>query len=104
MMQVPVQAVPNQTLQVQLSGQSCTLNITQTNFGLFIDVLVNNAQIVGGALCQNLNRIVRSVYLGFEGDFGWYDTQGETDPLYSGLGARYQLIYLAPGDLLPGEG
>ena len=104
MMQVPVQAVPNQTLQVQLAGQACTLNIYETTFGLFMDVLVNSTQIVGGVLCENLNRIVRSLYLGFEGDFGWYDTQGTTDPIYSGLGSRYQLIYLEPGDLLPGEG
>jgi hypothetical protein len=100
MLLIPLQAVPNQTLQVQLGGQNCTLNVYQFLYGLFIDVLVNNQVICTGIICQNLNRIVRYAYLGFVGDFTFFDTQGETDPIYTGLGSRYQLFYLSPSDAL----
>ena len=104
MLLVPTQALPSQTLQVQLANQSCTLDIYQTAFGLFFDLYVGTTLIIGGVICQNLNRIVRSVYLGFIGDFVFYDTQGATDPSYTGLGTQYQLYYLEASALAPGQG
>lgn len=99
MLIVPVQPVANQTFQVQLGGQACTLNIRQLAYGLFMDVIVNSAAIISGVVCENLNRIVRNSYLGFTGDFVFLDTQGETDPVYTGLGSQYLLVYLEEGDL-----
>lgn len=101
MQQVPLQALPNQTVNVQLNGQSCTLNVYQKSTGLFMDVLVNDVLIIGGVICQNLNRIVRSRYLGFIGDFAFIDTQGTLDPYYQGIGTRYFLLYLLPTELAP---
>ena len=51
-----------------------------------------------------MNRIVRDLYLGFVGDFIWFDTQGSSDPIYMGLGSRFILVYLAPADLPAGQG
>jgi hypothetical protein len=104
MQTVPVQAVPNQTLQAQLGGQACTVNVYQLDYGLFMDVLVNGAPVVLGTVCENLNRIVRSLYLGFAGDFMWVDTQGSSDPVFTGLGSRFELVYLEVADLPPGVG
>jgi hypothetical protein len=104
MLVVPCQAVPNQTMQVLLTGQPCTLNVYQYLFGLFMDVYVGTTPVITGVLCLNLNRIVRDLYLGFQGDFAWWDTQGTSDPLYWGIGSRWQLLYLQPSDLAPGEG
>lgn len=101
---VPVQPIPNQTLQVQLNGQATTLNIYQINFGLFVDVLVGATTIISGVIAQNLNRIVRSLYLGFDGDFAFIDTQGFSDPVYTGLGSRYLLLYIEPSELPDGQG
>jgi len=98
---IPLSVLPNQTLAVQLAGQSCTLNLYQKNTGLFMDVLVNDVLIIGGVLCENLNRIVRSLYLGFIGDFAFIDTQGTTDPYYTGFGSRYFLLYVDPSELAP---
>lgn len=97
---VPVQAVPNQTLSVQLANQACQLNIYQKTFGLFMDVYVNNVLVLAGALCENKNKIIRNLYFGFVGDFIWVDTQGTNDPYYTGLGARYLLVYLETSDLV----
>lgn len=97
---IPVQALPNQSFQVTLNGQACQLNVYQTTYGLFMDLLVNGTIIIAGVICQNANRIVRNIYLGFLGDLAWYDTQGTTDPVFTGLGARYVLVYFSPTDLL----
>lgn len=100
MQAVPVQAVPSQTIGASLGGQQVTLNLYQKSTGLFMDVLVAGVPIVVGVICLNLNRIVRSVYLGFIGDFAFYDTQGSSDPVSTGLGTRYGLIYLEAVDVL----
>ncbi len=97
---VPVRAVPKQIISVQLGNQNVELNIYQTLYGLFMDVSVNNALIIGGVVCQNLNRIVRNAYLGFTGDFAWVDTtRSELDPIYTGLGTTFILRYLESADI-----
>ena len=99
---IPLQAVANQTLVVQLGGQSVQLNLYQKTSGLFLDVLVNNAYVVAGVICENLNRIVRDAYLGFLGDLVFMDSQGASDPIASGLGAQFLLFYLTQADLAAG--
>jgi hypothetical protein len=99
MLIVPLKAVPSQSLTVVLDGQYTQLNVYQKAFGLFMDVYVNNVLIIGGVICENLNQIVRSVYLDFQGDFTFLDNQGTANPVYTGLGTRYSLVYLEPSDL-----
>jgi len=99
MQQIPLQSVPNQSLSIALAGQNCRINIYQRSTGLYSDLYVDNTLIIGGVICQNLNRIVRDAYLGFIGDLGFFDTQGINDPEYTGLGSRYLLIYLEASDL-----
>jgi hypothetical protein len=96
---VPVQALPSQTVGVQLNGQDCQIAIYQKFYGLFLDLSVAGTQIITGAICLNLNLIVRQLYLGFVGDLVFLDNQGSLNPYYTGLGARYSLAYLFPADL-----
>ncbi len=105
MQTIPIKPLPSQTLQVQLAGQPVTLNIYQLAYGLFVDVLLNNELVIGGVLAHNLDRLVRDAYLGLVGDLTFVDTQagdgdpGE-DPIYTGLGDRFQLVYLEEADLV----
>lgn len=102
MQTVPLQPIPNQTLQVQLGGQPCTLNVYQLQYGLFMDVYVGAAAIITGVICENMVLIVRAAYLGFVGDFAFVDTTGGgTNPVYTGFGTggQYQLLYLTAADL-----
>lgn len=101
---VPLLPVPSQTLSISLFNQTCQIDLRQLAYGLFMDLYVDNALVIGGVICQNLNRIVRSLYLGFQGDFMFLDNQGSSDPQFAGLGTRYSLIYLAPSDLPAGVG
>lgn len=91
---IPVAAVPSQTLSAVLAGQNCQISIYQKTTGLYVDVAVNDAPIVTGAIARDRVRIVRHVYLQFQGDLIIVDTQGASDPDSSGLGARFELVYL----------
>lgn len=105
MQEVLIQAVPNQTFQVQLGGQSCIFSIYQLAYGLFLDLVAEGVPICAGQTCENLNRLVRGAYLGFIGNLTFVDTQGgiaPIDPVYTGLGARFRLIYLEATDLQSG--
>ncbi len=96
---IPLRAVPNQAVTVQLNGQNSQINIYQKPQGLFIDLLVDNSPIVMGVIAQNLNPIVRDAYLGFIGDLAFIDNEGDDNPVYTGLGAlgaRFSLSYLVP--------
>jgi hypothetical protein len=108
MLVIPTVATPSQTLTVVLAGQQTMLDLYQRSTGFFCDVYVNDVLIIGGVICQNGNRIVRDAYLGFIGDFAFYDTQATlgtngvldgADPTYQGLNTQFLLIYLEQSDL-----
>lgn len=101
MLQIPIRPVASQILTVQLAKQPCRIEISQKSTGLFLNLYVNDALIIGGVICQNANRIVRSKYLGFIGDLAFFDTQeGVTDdPYYTGLGSRWVMNYLEASEL-----
>ena len=96
---IPLQALASQTAQCQVNGQAVTLNIYQQAYGLYMDVFIGTQDIVQGIICLNKTLIIRNSYFGFSGDFIFLDVQGgasPTDPVYTGIGTRYFLIYLTP--------
>jgi len=100
MLIVPLSATPNQTITVSLGGQTAQIDVRQKLFGVFVDLYVSNVLIIAGALCLDRNPLVRSAYLGFVGDLAFFDTQGTSDPSYSGIGTRWLLAYLSPGEVV----
>lgn len=99
MVLIPLQPVPNQSFNVNLNGQYCTLSFYTLSTGFYFDLSVNNIPVLHGVMCVNGTLLIRQTYLGFIGDLAFNDTQGNTDPVYTGLGTRYQLAYFAPSDL-----
>ncbi len=99
MMVIPVQALPNQQFQAQLGNQACTIELVQAAYGLFCTLYVSGSLVVATVLCENLTEIVRDSYLGFVGDLAFLDTQGTSDPIFTGLGTRYQMLYLDESNL-----
>lgn len=100
MIEVPLQPIPNQTVQIVLGGQSCMVHVYQLAYGLFADLTINNVvPICAGQICQNLNRLVRGGYLGFSGNLAFWDSQGADDPVYTGLGSRFFLLYFSASEL-----
>ena len=99
---IPLQAVPRQTVTVTLNNQNCTINVRQLSTGMFVDLYVDDAPIIIGVIGQNLNAIVRDAYLGFVGDIAFFDSQGASDPVYTGLGSRFALEYFTQAELQAG--
>jgi hypothetical protein len=94
-LRIPLTAVPSQKLSITLGTQRCTISVYQKTTGLYFDLSVAGTRVVAGMICRNLVNLVRSRYLtGFVGDLAFVDTQGSQDPDYTGLGSRYQLVYL----------
>lgn len=96
---IPLQATASQQVAVTLANQACKINVYQKDTGLYVDLYVLDSPIVVGVIALNANRIVRDAYFGFTGDLAFFDTQGSTDPDYTGLGdgGRYFLGYLEVG-------
>lgn len=104
MLIIPVRATPNQALQAVLGGQNCSLRIytrTDANNGdnLYLDLNVNNADILLGQLCLQFIGYPMYGYLNFTGELMFVDMQGNQAPQWAGLGERWQLIYLSQTDL-----
>jgi hypothetical protein len=99
MLQIPILAVPSQSMTVTLGGQLCQISLYQKSTGVYLDLSVNDAPIVTASLCTDRARLVRHKYLGFVGDLVVVDTMGSSDPDYTGFGTRYALIYLEASDL-----
>jgi hypothetical protein len=110
--QINIADLYSQTVQFTIANQNTLLNIYQKTSSapgqatindawLYMDVYLNNSLIIGGVVCQNMNRIIRGVYLGYVGDFAWYDTQGVNNPTAPGLNSRYLLLYFTPDEIGP---
>lgn len=92
-LQIPLAAVPSQTLTVQLGDQSCRINVRQRRTGVFVDLYEQDRAIVLGVKALDLVGLVRGSYLGFTGQLYFTDTQGSDDPSYEGLGSRWLLLW-----------
>lgn len=99
MFTIPIADVYSQKFTSNLAGQNCQIELYQKGERLYCNLFVSDALIIGGVVCENLNRIVRDTYLGFLGDLIFNDTQGTDDPKVPGLGTRYLLFYLEASDL-----
>ena len=101
MLSVPLAPVPSQTLSVILGGQNCNLSVYSLSTGIYMDVTSDGNTIATTRILRDGARVLQDEqYSGFVGDFIMVDTQGELDPVYTGLGARWQLVYLEAADLV----
>lgn len=96
---VPLQPIAAQQFNATLGAQACVIAIYQKSTGLFMDLTANNVVIFTGVICRNADLLVRYAYLGFTGDLSFNDLQGSSDPDYTALGSRFQLVYLTPDDV-----
>lgn len=96
---VPLSSLANQTVSIVLGNQNCQINVRTLTTGTFFDLFVDGVAICQGVLCHDQDLLVRAAYTGFVGEFSFVDTQGIDDPVWTGFGSRFQLIYLEASDL-----
>lgn len=101
MLTIPLAPVPSQTLAVVLGGQNCNISVYQEITGIYFDLSLGTTVIKTAVIVEDGARLLEDCqYAGFVGDFVCVDTQGELDPQYTGLGSRWQLVYLEAADLV----
>lgn len=114
---IPLSAVPSQTLSIALGGQAVQLALYQLGVGgaaaIYMDLISDGETILTARKTKAYGNIsntrapfmlVGRRYLGFQGDFLFLDTRATATnptqpPQASGLGARWQLMYLSQSDL-----
>lgn len=99
MQEISLQSVASQLTNVVLDSQSCSISVYVKNQCMFFDLSVNGTQVAYAVQCKNLVSLVPTSYLGFSGHLVFFDTQGTSDPVYTGLGSRWVLLYLNSTDL-----
>lgn len=99
MLQIPIQAVPSQQLQVVLAGQNVQIAIYEKQAqGLFVDINVNGVEIMTAVIAEDANPLNSRKYEPFIGNLVFIDTQGNSNPDWTGLGSRFQLVYLTAAE------
>ena len=99
MQQIPLQSISSQQLLVTLDGQQCAISVYVKTQCMFFDLAVNGTQVAYAVQCKNLVSLVPTSYLGFSGWLTLVDTQGSSDPIYTGLGSRWIMLYMDKADL-----
>lgn len=104
MQRIPLRAAPNQSQQIVLGGQNCTLRLyTRTYDGtdrLYCDLAVDQNLVFGGVICQDMAGLKLYGYQPFAGQLFFVDMEGGDDPVWSGLNDRFRLVYLEEGETL----
>lgn len=99
MQRIPIQPVSNQTLAVTLARQNVQLALRQMDGDLYITVTRGTESIVRTRICRDRQRLLQNMkYRGFVGELVFVDLHGSDDPVWPGLGSRYQLFYLEAGE------
>ncbi len=95
MLRIPLIPTPSQSLTVNLGGQKCEIKIDQKyDNHVFLSMRVNDVDVVTSGICRDRVSLVRHDYLPFIGTLAFVDTQGASDPVYTGFGSRFQLAYI----------
>lgn len=92
---VPLKPVPSQTLQIGLAGQSALITVRTIGRLLYFSL---EGVAVTRLVRDRVRQLIDSQYHGFIGEFAFIDTQGKDDPLYTGLGTRWLLVYYDAGE------
>lgn len=99
---IPLAAVPNQTFAVVVDNQPAQIALRWNGGALYFDLTVNGQAVALSRVCRDKQLLlVDSRYRGFDGDFLFLDQQGDADPVYTGLGDRYQLIFVSASEIAP---
>jgi len=92
-LQIPLQAIPSQTVGVSLNSQQCSITLRELNGRQYLSLSINGAPICNNVLLQSSTSIIKAAYTGFVGDLIVIDSVGSDAPIYTGWGSRWSLIY-----------
>lgn len=99
---IPIRPITNQSLNVVLNGQNCTIDLLTRGGNTFLNLFVNNSPIVQGRKLS-LTKVVPYEYLQtkFVGNLALLnnDLNIKDNPDYTKFGISQSLIYYQKSDL-----
>lgn len=103
MQEIPLRATGNQTLQVVLEGQNCSLRLYTRSLSdgvetLFCDLSIDQDPVFYGCPCLDGLPMPLYTWLGMTGQLVFIDMEGDEAPHWSGLGSRWKLLYMSPAE------
>lgn len=94
---IPLQPIAAQSVKTTIAGRDYTVTIIQKSTGLFFSVVIDEEPIVSYVICRDATMLITD-YKNVAVNFMFVDTQGNSDPHYTGLGTRFVLLQ---GDVTP---
>lgn len=94
-MEIPLSAVPFQTVSAVVNGQSYRITVRQNGSFVYTSVMVDGEKVVDNALAVARGRVIPFAQTVAQTMLYWFDTQGDDRPQYEGLGDRWKLVYEA---------
>lgn len=83
--EIPLEAIPNQSLQTRIDGNTYDITVVTMRERLYITVFINRQPVVR-------NRALLS-FAPFEGGLQLVDMRGRADPIFQELGTRFKLMH-----------
>lgn len=88
---IPLSAVPNQRVSFMFEQSAYTAEIVTRRDRLYITVWQDGEMVLSNRSLCSYAPLVNGLVLA--------DTEGTDDPIYEGLGARWQLFVVSPDEL-----
>lgn len=102
-LKIPIQAIPNQSLNVLLNQQNCTINLKTYGTYMYFDLYLNNSAIILGRKITLTPMIIYD-YLKqkFNGNFILLndDLNQYTIPFYTNFGISQSLFYYTEDEII----
>lgn len=90
---IPLKAVPSQSLMITLNGQQCNIKVYSKSGEVFMDLTVNEVVICTGVLCLNGISILPNYSFNFVGQLYFQNSTSTENPDYTLFGDTWFLQY-----------
>lgn len=103
MLELPLEATPDQEFLITLDDQDCTIAVYQRGARLYLDLAVGGQIVRQGALCQSGEPVLHGATAAFRGQLYFVDHHSQprrqAAPQWEGLGTRRRLYRLTPDEV-----
>lgn len=93
MYEIPLEAIPYQTVSFELDSKAVTVSLRQLGTSLFFSIWINTEPLYLNVRATNSGKICAFPSSKISTDLRIIDTVGDEDPRYDGLGTRWRLVY-----------
>ena len=98
LIEIPVSPIANQRFSLELDKQQVEIELRQIGPALMCSVWVDEQVVFQNSICGNISRVGQFKSNLFDGVLFFVDTQGTSDPVFTGLGERYKFYFASVDD------